>query len=183
MNRVTIDAQVITVNPVFPTSSDAVVITFNADKGNMGLKDYPGDDVYAHTGVITDQSTGGSDWKYVIATWGTNLPKGKAHKSICQCLYSDYFTLDHGNFTAFLQGKRYLSLRLSSEIPEAAVTGRDVGGTDIFYDVSEAATFQLMLSQPDSYTSLVNSGQMIPGSGFCLGMRFHDTPAEQRQDH
>ena len=43
-----------------------------------------------------------------------------------------------------------------------SVTGRDVGGTDIFYDVSEAATFQLLLSQPDSYTSLVNSGQLIP---------------------
>ena len=88
-----LDAQVITVNPVFPTAADPVVITFNADKGDMGLKDYPGDDVYAHTGVITDKSSGGSDWKYVIATWSTNTSQGKAYKSVCQCLYPDNIPL------------------------------------------------------------------------------------------
>jgi len=71
------EAQVITANPVFPVSSGQVVITFYADRGDMGLKDYTGDDVYAHTGVITSASTGPSDWKYVIATWTTNLPKAK----------------------------------------------------------------------------------------------------------
>ena len=72
-----LNAQVIVTDPVFPVSSGPVVITFNADKGDMGLKDYTGDDVYAHTGVITNLSTGPSDWKYVIAPWGTFLPKAK----------------------------------------------------------------------------------------------------------
>ncbi len=31
-------AQVITADPVFPVSSGQVVITFNADRGDMGLK-------------------------------------------------------------------------------------------------------------------------------------------------
>ncbi|MDZ7633857.1 MAG: hypothetical protein U5L72_05245 [Bacteroidales bacterium] len=73
----TSNAQVIVTNPVFPVSSGPVVITFNADKGDMGLKDYAGDDVYAHTGVITNLSSGPSDWKYVVAPWGTFLPKAK----------------------------------------------------------------------------------------------------------
>ena len=54
-------AQVVTADPVFPVASGPVVITFHADMGDMGLKDYSGDDVYAHTGVITNLSTGPSN--------------------------------------------------------------------------------------------------------------------------
>ena len=157
----TVNSQVITVNPVFPTSSDAVVITFNADKGSMGLKDYPGDDVYAHTGVITDKSTSGSDWKYVIAVWGTNLPKAKLTK-VSANVYTLSISPSIREFYGVPAGEKILKLTFVFRNSGGAVTGRDVGGTDIFYDVSEAATFQLMLSQPDSYTSLVNSGQLIP---------------------
>ncbi|MFZ0472251.1 MAG: alpha-amylase family glycosyl hydrolase [Bacteroidales bacterium] len=156
---VTLDAQVITVNPVFPTSSDAVVITFNADKGNMGLKDYAGDDVYAHTGVITDQSSGG--WKYVVAEWGTNLPKAKLIK-VSANVYTLTISPSIREFYGVPADEKILKLAFVFRNSGGSVTGRDVGGTDIFYDVTEAATFQLMLSQPDSYTSLVNTGQVIP---------------------
>ncbi|MRR24202.1 alpha-amylase, partial [bacterium] len=40
--------------------------------------------------------------------------------------------------------------------------GRDTGGGDIFYNVSEESAFDLLLSQPSQYTSLVNAGQEIP---------------------
>jgi len=161
VTAVTIDAQVITVNPVFPTSSDGVVITFNADKGNMGLKDYPGEDVYAHTGVITDKSTGGSDWKYVIATWSTNLPEAKLVK-VSANVYTLTITPSIREFYGVPAEEKILKLAFVFRNSGGSITGRDVGGADIFYDVSEAATFQLMLSQPDSYTSLVNSGQVVP---------------------
>ena len=156
-----LDAQVITVNPVFPTASDGVVITFNADKGDMGLKDYPGDDVYAHTGVITDKSTSGSDWKYVIATWSTNIPKAKLTK-VSANVYTLTISPSIREFYGVPAEEKILKLAFVFRNSGGAVTGRDVGGTDIFYDVSEAATFQLLLSQPDSYTSLANAGQVIP---------------------
>lgn len=158
---ITLNAQVITVNPIFPTASDGVVITFNADKGNMGLKDYAGDDVYAHTGVITDLSTDGSDWKYVIATWGTNLPKAKLTK-VSANVYTLSISPSIREFYGVPAGEKILKLAVVFRNSGGSVTGRDVSGTDIFYDVSEAATFQVMLSQPDSYTSIVNSGQLIP---------------------
>jgi hypothetical protein len=44
----------------------------------------------------------------------------------------------------------------------ASRTGRDVGGGDIYYNVSEEASFEILLSQPALYTSLVNAGQEIP---------------------
>ena len=52
-----VSSQVITTDPVFTLASAPVVITFHADAGDMGMKDYTGDDVYAHTGVITNLSS------------------------------------------------------------------------------------------------------------------------------
>lgn len=70
-----VSSQVITTDPVFALASAPVVITFHADRGDMGMKDYTGDDVYAHTGVITNLSSGQSDWKYVVSgTWSTTVP-------------------------------------------------------------------------------------------------------------
>lgn len=156
----TLEAQVITVNPIFPTDSDGVVVTFNADKGNMGLMDYAGDDVYAHTGVITDKSTSGSDWKYVIAEWSTNLPKAKLTK-VSANVWTLTISPSIREFYGVPAEEKILKMAFVFRNSTGTVTGRDVGGTDIFYDVSEAATFQLMLSQPDSYTSLVSPGQLI----------------------
>ena len=59
-------AQVITADPALPTVNDHVVITFNSALGSGGLTGYT-DDIYAHTGVITSNSSSGSDWKYVKA--------------------------------------------------------------------------------------------------------------------
>ena len=59
-----IQAQIITVTPALPTDADGVEIIFDATQGNGGLAGYTGD-VYAHTGVITNNSSSTSDWKYV----------------------------------------------------------------------------------------------------------------------
>ncbi len=75
---ITVQAQV-TTDPEFPVSGESVTITFDATEGNTELEGYTGD-VYAHTGVITDQSTDGSDWKYVVADWGENIPKAKMER-------------------------------------------------------------------------------------------------------
>ena len=69
-------AQLITLDPTFPTDQDAVIVTFNAALGSGGLEGYSGD-VYAHTGVITNNSNSGSDWKYVKAAWNENIPECK----------------------------------------------------------------------------------------------------------
>jgi glycosidase len=156
---ITLDAQVITVSPAFPTASDAVVVTFNADQGNMGLKDYTGD-VYAHTGVITDKSTSGSDWKFVIAPWETNLPKAKMTR-----VSSNVYTLSispsirdfYGVPTSDTIKKLAFVFRSSDRTKE----GKSATGGDIFYDVQKTPVFEIMLTQPDKYTSLVNAGETV----------------------
>ncbi|MFM2300032.1 MAG: hypothetical protein RIR98_1640, partial [Bacteroidota bacterium] len=64
-----IQAQVLSVSPVFPKETDTVTIVYNAKLGNGAL--VGASQVYAHTGVITTASTSGSDWKHVVGTWGT----------------------------------------------------------------------------------------------------------------
>lgn len=158
-------AQVITADPVFPTASNAVTITFNADKGNMGLKDYAGTSrIYAHTGVITDKSTSGSDWKYVVANWGAFTAKARLVK-VSANVYTLTVSPSIREFYGVPAGEKIIKLafvfRDTVGDPNTA-TGRDVGGADIFYNVSEGTAFELLLSQPDSYTALVDPGKEIP---------------------
>ena len=65
--------------PVFPHDNDSVSIVFKSNEGNKGLMNYNGD-IYAHTGVITNNSSSSSDWKYVKTGWGQNIPACKLQK-------------------------------------------------------------------------------------------------------
>lgn len=73
------EAQLIESVPYFPQVDEPLIIYFRADEGSQGLKDFAGD-VYAHTGVITENSTGPGDWKYVKTNWGQNTPETKLEK-------------------------------------------------------------------------------------------------------
>ncbi len=67
--------------PEFPIDNSNLAVTVDCTKGNQGLLNYGGgtsSDVYVHVGVITNLSTGPSDWKYVKFTWGTTDPAAHA---------------------------------------------------------------------------------------------------------
>ncbi|MGN6541615.1 MAG: hypothetical protein ACTHKY_12480, partial [Ginsengibacter sp.] len=73
-------SQLLSWSPQFPTeSSTPVTITLDANYGNKGLLNYtPVTDVYVHIGVITNKSTGASNWLHVITTWGITNPAWQA---------------------------------------------------------------------------------------------------------
>jgi 1,4-alpha-glucan branching enzyme len=60
-------SQLLSWSPNFPVEgSTTVEITMDGSKGNTSLNFYtPQSDVYVHTGVITNLSTSGTDWRYV----------------------------------------------------------------------------------------------------------------------
>jgi len=62
-------AQLIRLVPENPSVTDTVTLYFNAAEGNRALLDL-NSDVYLHTGVITNRSLDGHDWKYVVGNWG-----------------------------------------------------------------------------------------------------------------
>ncbi len=64
------DAQLLTWTPNFSLDNDNLTITVDATKGNQGLMNFSGN-VYVHVGLITNLSTGSTNWRYVKHTWGS----------------------------------------------------------------------------------------------------------------
>ena len=67
--------------PEFPVDNSTLSFTVDCNKGNQGLLNFEGgnsNNVYVHIGVITNLSTGPSDWKYVKFTWATADPLARA---------------------------------------------------------------------------------------------------------
>ena len=58
-------AQLLSWAPAFVKDNDNIVITVDAAKGNLGLFNYASpNEVYVHTGVITNLSSSGTNWRY-----------------------------------------------------------------------------------------------------------------------
>lgn len=130
---------VVTSEPAFPLSDQALSIFFNAELGNGGLINYTGD-VYIHTGLITSESTGPTDWKYVKTEWGENTPETKL-----QGIGANLYKLDLSSI------RSYYGVPPSEEIQKVAMVfrsaepvsgtnyleGKNADGSDIFVDVYE----------------------------------------------
>lgn len=162
-----VSSQVITTDPVFAPASAPVVITFHADRGDMGMKDYTGDDVYAHTGVITNLSSGQSDWKYVVSgTWSTTVPPPDKVK-LTRVDANTYTLTISPSIRAFYgvpESETIQKMAFVFRNGNASHTGRDNNGADIFYNVTVEGSYEILLSQPALYTSLVNTGDVVPVS-------------------
>ena len=61
-------------NPIPKSYTGQVIITFDPKGGNGGM--VGATQCYAHTGIITSESTGNSDWKNVVSDWrASNTPQ------------------------------------------------------------------------------------------------------------
>ncbi|HCK99153.1 MAG TPA: alpha-amylase [Candidatus Marinimicrobia bacterium] len=141
-----LSAQLITSTPAYPTENDSIVIFFDATRGDSGLMNYADLDVYAHTGVITEFSVQSSDWKYVVAPWNVNKDKAKLTK-----VDDNLWKLSIGYLHEYYgvpAGEKILKLVFVFRNGDGSVTGRDVGGADIFYDLFEPG-LTVFFEEPD----------------------------------
>ncbi|MDA3891430.1 MAG: alpha-amylase family glycosyl hydrolase [Salinivirgaceae bacterium] len=138
------NSQVVTTNPTFPEVTQAVTITFHADQGSAGLKDYAGD-IYAHAGVITSESTGGGDWKYVIAGWSENTDKAKLTR-----VDANTYTLEIGpsiiEFYGVEDSERVEQLVFVFRNEDGSLTGKTAESNDIFIDVTDPSLSALIVT-------------------------------------
>ena len=126
-------AQVITTEPKFPTANDSVSIYFDATEGTGGLENFDGD-VYAHTGVVTDQSTDDSDWQYVITEWPNNVPKIKTVR-VEDNLYRLDITPSIREYYGVPGGETIEKMAFVFRNGDGTMEGKAEGGTDIFTEV------------------------------------------------
>lgn len=110
-------SQVITTQPVFPNVDDTVTIIYDATEGNGALTGIS--PVYAHTGVITTNSTSPTDWKYVQGQWGTPDP--------------DVLMTDLGNnrHSITYHIRSFYGIPASDSVLEMAFVFRDAAGNTV----------------------------------------------------
>lgn len=145
-------SQVLTTDPEFPTAEDAIIVYFDASKGNQELKNYSGD-IYAHTGVITVKSSGPGDWKYVIADWDENTDKAKLTK-VSENLYQLEIQPGIKEFYGVAEDEVILQLAFVFRNSDGSQVGRDEDGSDIFAEVYEPGLNISISSPTDDYIIL-----------------------------
>jgi len=161
-----LQAQVIIANPAFPNVNNQVTITFDAAQGTAGLANC-NCDVYVHTGVITNNSTSSSDWRYVPTTWGqanaawrmTPVP-GQPNK------YTYTIGPSIRQYYNVPAGEQVLKLAFVFRNASGSLEGKGPGGTDIFYDVyPENVGLTTSLNSPSATNLDIAIGQFINISG------------------
>ena len=160
----TTHAQVIVPTPAYPIDSDSCIIIFDAAQGDAGLKNVA-PPIYAHTGVITNLSTSGSDWKYVVAGWTENIPKAtltplgnnKYKLSIKPSIRSYY---------GVPATEQILKMAFVFRNADGSKTGRNANGSDVFADVySNEMSVNIVLPANKSLFPKLND--QIPISAIC----------------
>ena len=161
---ITAQAQVITTNPEFPVSGESVTITFDATEGTGGLEGYTGD-VYAHTGVITDQSTDGSDWKYVVADWGENIPKAKMERDANNPdLYTLEITPSIRDYYGVPEGETIEQMAFVFRSSDGSREGKATGGEDIYAEVYQNQ-FNVSITAPSDDPAFTSQNSTVAIEG------------------
>ncbi len=156
-------AQILTIEPAFPTADDAVTLTFDATQGTGGLANC-NCDVYLHTGVITPASNNDSDWQNVVTTWGQANPawqlqpvEGQPNKYTYTISPSirEYYGVDAGT--------EILRMAFVFRDATGGREGKGPGNSDLFLNVFDAdIELSTVLLAPASAELAVGLGQPIP---------------------
>jgi glycosidase len=164
------NAQLVTTDPPIPVVTEPVTVTFDATEGSGGLAGYTGD-VYAHTGVITQYSANGSDWKYVMTGWGENTPETKLTR-IGQDLYTLQITPNIRDYYGVPGIEQILQMafvfRSGEQLGGAYLEGKTETFGDIFIDVIEEGlyidfllpqSFPVIVSLNGSFITEINANE------------------------
>lgn len=157
-----LNAQLVYTTPAIPTQNQEVTVFFNAALGSGGLANYTGD-VYAHTGVITNQSVAANDWKYVKSEWGENTPETKM-EALGGNLYSITISPNPKAFYAVPDGEDILQLafvfRSAQQVNGQWLEGKTDGGGDIFVNLFEDG-LNINITLPDTNPPIYELGDEV----------------------
>jgi len=141
----------ISLQPVQPGLQDTVTITYDAKQGNGALQGIS--PVYVHTGVLTSESNGPSDWKFVKTDWAANSPEVRM-EGLGNDLHRIRFHIS--SYYELPPGTEVLQLAFVFRNADGSVVGRTANGGDIFYP----------LLQPEAISNV--EGHRIEGSRLTL---------------
>lgn len=142
--------QLLTWTPDFAKDNDNIVITVDATRGNQGLNNYASlNDVYVHTGVITNLSTGPTNWRYSRFTWGTT-PSAAQAVSLGGNKWQ-YTITNIRSFYGVPAGETILQIAILFRNGTGSLAQRNTDGSDMYipvYDNNLATRFTVPFFQP-----------------------------------
>jgi len=148
-------AQIITLNPPFPSISDSITLIYDASQGSAGLKDCT--DIYIHTGVIT-AGPNSTSWSNVPMAWGSGDPKWKLTN-----LGNNKFRYGFRPVPFFGINANATVYRLGFVFRNrtGSITGKTSSGGDIFTPMYQAGQNALAFIGQESRFILANLNQTI----------------------
>ncbi|NNC82714.1 MAG: alpha-amylase [Flavobacteriales bacterium] len=156
--------QILQVTPTFPTVEDEVTIVYNAQEGNAELAGLS--PIYAHMGLITSESTSGTDWQFVQGNWGTDDPQ-VLMTDLGDDLHS--ITVDMDEFYGFPDGTEVLQMAFVFRNEDGTLVGREADGSDIFYDVYPVGTSLVATILSPTDNIIIDLGETLQITGESSG--------------
>jgi len=138
--------QVVTSSPVYPVPNQSVTIYFNTNLGNAALVGVQ--DIWAHTGVITNLSTSSSDWKHVKTNWGINTAETKL-TYVSGNTFSLQINPSIIDYYGVGSNETILKLAFVFRNSDGSKVGKNADGSDIFVEVYADAQ-GISISSPDT---------------------------------
>lgn len=156
MTTYALHSQIVSLNPAFPSRTEEVTITYDANQGSKGLLGIT--PVYAHMGLVTASSGGG--WKYVVGNWGTDDARTKMT------------SIGNNKHTLKIKIKDFFNVPDNDQIFQLAFVFRNLNGTkegktatngDIFIPFNDQPT-ELVVNfiSPTSKSFVTEIGSTIP---------------------
>ena len=145
-------AQVVETDPNPPQTNQSVTVFFNADEGDGGLEGFTGD-VYAHTGVFTDESP--NEWTCVKSDWPDDRSDTRLERvgdDRYRLQIDDLRAYYNDNDTGCTLGadETIQTMNFVFRSSDGTQTGRAEGGGDIIVNVLNSAQFQVILTSPQT---------------------------------
>lgn len=153
-------AQVISSIPRFPSDTTNITVIYDANQGNGALAATQ-PPIYAHTGVLTNLSTGPTNWRHVQGVWGTAhaptqmTPIGNNKYSI---------NINPRTFYNVPAAETIQSLAFVFRNTTGSIVGRSADGSDIYLPIYAAGQLHSRIFQP-SGSPLVNPNSSLPFFG------------------
>lgn len=155
---------IVSMNPPFPTSTDAVMLTFDASQGTGGLANLgPSEKVYIHTGITVN----GQNWRNVVGDWGQDNGKGLMTRVGNSNLYTieispsirEWYATNSGQPVD--QGASVTKLCMVFRNANGSKEGKASGGQDIFMDLATNSFSASITSHPQRSLLLFANDQII----------------------
>lgn len=141
---ITVSSGLLSSSPGFPVANKSVTITLDVSQGNKELLGL--DEIYIHTGVITDKSTSSTDWKYMVNNNFTIVHSPSRMTPLGNNKFS--LTFIPNDFYHIPEGEKILKLAMVFRNANGTKVARNADGSDIYVSIFEDGKLNVNFTNP-----------------------------------